>query len=169
MAATLALGWAVGHGSTTLDSRFSRDIHGILGEQPRWLLAFTSGWLVLVVLLGCLVVTLRRRQWALAGAVLVCPIVATAAAEALKRIFDRHNGGYLEYPSGHTAQLVAVLGMMVVVAGVRVWAVTLATVVSALGMLGLVACGYHFLTDTIGAAILATALVGGTARLTSAL
>jgi membrane-associated phospholipid phosphatase len=42
-------------------------------------------------------------------------------------------------------------------------------VVSLLGMLGLVACGYHFFTDTIGAAMLATAVVCGTARLTSAL
>lgn len=171
--ATLALGWAVGGGSTTVDSWFSRTTHSILGQQPRWLLVFTSGWLVLAVLVGCLAVTLRRRQWALAAAVVGCPFVVTAATEALKRLFDRRNGSYLEYPSGHTALLVAVLGMMVVVAHscrtARRWVLTLATAVSALGMLGLVACGYHFLTDTIGAAMLATALVCGAARLTSAL
>ncbi len=170
--ATLALGWAVGRGATPLDSWFSRGTHDIIGAQPRWLLVFTSGWLVLAVLVPCLIVTLHRRQWTLAAAVLVCPLAVTAVNAALKHLFDRRNGPYLEYPSGHTALLVSVLAMMVVVAGstaARRWALTLATVLSLLGMLGLVACGYHFLTDTVGAAMLATALVCGAARLTSAL
>lgn len=166
---TLALGWAVGRGSTTLDSWFGRAAETILGGQPRWLLTFTSGWLVRAVLVWSLVITLRKRQWVLATAVLACPVAVTAATQALKHLFDRRNGSYLEYPSGHTALLVAVLGMMVVVAAGRSWAVTVATAVSALGMLGLVACGYHFLTDTVGAAMFASALVCGTARLTSAL
>jgi membrane-associated phospholipid phosphatase len=167
------LGATVGRGSTPLDSWFSRSIRDVLGSQPRWLLIFTSGWLVLAVLVACVTVALHRRQWPLAVAVLACPVVVTAATAALKRIFDRRNGLYLEYPSGHTALLVAVLGMMVVVTyackKARLWALAVATVLSLLGMLGLVACGYHFLTDTLGAAMLATALVCGTARLTSAL
>jgi membrane-associated phospholipid phosphatase len=171
--ATLALGWAVGRGSTTLDSWFSSSIRDVFGSQPRWLLTFTSGWLMLAVLVACLTVTLHRRQWALTAAVLACPVVVTVANAALKRIFDRRNGLYLEYPSGHTALLVAVLGMLVLVAHAcgkaRLWALAVATVLSLLGMLGLVACGYHFLTDTLGAAMLATAVVCGTARLTSAL
>nr|WP_234898734.1 phosphatase PAP2 family protein [Mycolicibacter kumamotonensis] len=162
------MGWAVGRGSTTLDSWFDQRLRDVTGAQPRWLLAFTSGWLVLAVLAGCLVVTLLRRQWALAVAVLVCPFAVTAVSQALKYLFDRRNGPYLEYPSGHTTLLVAVLGMMVVVAARR-WAVVLATLLSLLGMLGLVACGYHFLTDTLGAAMLATAAVCAAARLTSAL
>ncbi|WP_067969468.1 phosphatase PAP2 family protein [Mycolicibacter icosiumassiliensis] len=169
MLATLALGWAVGRGSTPVDSWFSRATFTLIGEQPRWLLVFTSGWLVLAVTVACLVVALSRRQWALAAAVLACPFAVTAATMALKHLFDRRNGPYLEYPSGHTALLVAVLGMMVVVAASRVWALAAAALVSLLGMLGLVACGYHYLTDTVGAAMLATALVCGTARLTSAL
>lgn len=169
MLATLALGWAVGRGSTPVDSWFSRATFTLIGEQPRWLLVFTSGWLVLAVTVACLVVALSRRQWALAAAVLACPFAVTAATMVLKHLFDRRNGPYLEYPSGHTALLVAVLGMMVVVAASRVWALAAAALVSLLGMLGLVACGYHYLTDTVGAAMLATALVCGTARLTSAL
>ncbi len=165
----MALGWAVGRGSTPVDSWFSRATFTLIGEQPRWLLVFTSGWLVLAVTVACLVVALSRRQWALAAAVLACPFAVTAATMALKHLFDRRNGPYLEYPSGHTALLVAVLGMMVVVAASRVWALAAAALVSLLGMLGLVACGYHYLTDTVGAAMLATALVCGTARLTSAL
>lgn len=168
MLATLALGWAVGRGSTPIDNWFSRATSTLIGEQPRWLLIFTSGWLVLAVTVACLVVALGRRQWALAAAVLACPFAVTAITMGLKHLFDRRNGPYLEYPSGHTALLVAVLGMMVVVVA-RLWALTAATLVSLLGMLGLVACGYHYVTDTVGAAMLATALVCGTARLTSAL
>ncbi|MEB3022024.1 phosphatase PAP2 family protein [[Mycobacterium] crassicus] len=167
--ATLILGWAVGRGSTTFDSWFSRNIHDVLGEQPRWLLIFTSGWLVLAVLVACLAVTLRRRQWALAAAVLAVPFLVTTVSQGLKVLFDRRNGPYLEYPSGHTALLVAALGMMVVVAAARLWTLGLAMMLSGLGMLGLVACGYHYLTDTIGAAMLATSLVCAAARLTSAL
>lgn len=170
--ATLALGWAVGRGSTPIDDWFSRATLTLVGGQPRWLLIFTSGWLVLAVTLACLVVALSRRQWALAAAVLACPFAVTVATMALKSLFDRRNGPYLEYPSGHTALLVAVLGMMVVVAGstlARGWALAGATLVCLLGMVGLVACGYHFFTDTVGGAMLATALVCGTARLTSAL
>lgn len=167
MLATLLLGWLVGHGSTPVDSWFSRNTRDVLGPQPRWLLIFTSNWLMLAVLLGCLIVTVRRRQWLLSAAVLACPVVVTAANAGLKHLFDRRNGPYLEYPSGHTALLVTVLGMMVVVAAARLWALTLASVLCLLGALGLVACGYHFLTDTVGAALLATALVCGAARLTS--
>lgn len=168
MLATLALGAAVGRGSTGLDSWFSRNTQAVLGEQPRWLLAFTSGWLLLTVSVACLTVALYWRQWALAVGVLACPFAATAATVALKHFFERRNGPYLEYPSGHTVLLVTVLGMMVVVAAAHRWVVTLAAVLSLLGMVGLVACGYHFFTDTVGAAMLATALVCGTARLTSA-
>ena len=168
----LALGWAVGRNSTALDTWFSRGAHNVLGEQPRWLLIFTSGWLVLAVTAVSLTVALFRRQWLLAVAVVIVPVVATAAGQSLKHLFGRHNGPYLEYPSGHTALLVSTLGMLVVTAGVgmaRQWALGLAVLVSLLGMLGLVACGYHYLTDTVGAAMLATALVSTAARLTSAL
>lgn len=167
--ATLALGGAVGHGATAVDGWFSRGTHAVIGGEPRWLLIFTSGWLALAVLVACLAVTLRRRQWPLAAAVLTVPFVVTATGQALKHLFDRRNGPYLAYPSGHTALLVAVLGMMVVVAAAQLWALWLATVLSLLGMLGLVACGYHYVTDTVGAAMLATALVCAAARLTSAL
>ncbi|BBZ23048.1 hypothetical protein MHIB_14660 [Mycolicibacter hiberniae] len=166
--ATLALGAAVGRGSTPFDSWFSRATGALLGAQPRWMLVFTSGWLLLAVSVASVAVALYRRHWVLAAAVLACPLAATAVTAALKHVFDRRNGPYLEYPSGHTALLVSVLGMMVVVAAARQWALLTAAAVSLLGMLGLVACGYHFFTDTVGAAMLATALVGATARLTSA-
>jgi membrane-associated phospholipid phosphatase len=160
----LLLGWAVGKGSTPVDDGFSRYAHEVLGANPRWLLIFTDWWLLGPVLAACVAVALYRRRWWLAVAVLACPFLAIALAQAFKRLFGRHNGAYLEYPSGHTTLVVSVLGMVVVVAGARLWAVAVAIVVSLLGMLGLVACGYHYLTDTIGALLLATALVGVAAR-----
>ena len=66
---------------------------------------------------------------------LVCPLVTIEIGEAFKRLFDRRNGDYLEYPSGHTALVVAVLGMVALVARGRVWAVIVAVVVSTLGIL----------------------------------
>lgn len=163
--AMLFLGWAVGKGSTPLDNGFSRDVHDMVGQHPGWLLIFTDWWLLGPVLAACVAVPLYRRRWRAAVTVLLCPFVAIEIAEAFKRLFERHNGDYLEYPSGHMTLVVAVLGMVVVVAGGRLWAVIVAVVVSTLGMLGLVACGYHYFTDTIGAVLLATALVSIAARL----
>lgn len=159
----------MGTGSTPVDDWFDRGIHDIVGGQARWLLAFTSDPLVLAVLGGCVAVTAAGRQWALTLAVLAAPALAVAASQWLKELFDRRNGPYLEYPSGHTTLLVTVLGMAVVVAAARVWAWAAAVTLGLLGALGLVACGYHYLTDTVGAALLGSALVCAAARLTSAL
>lgn len=155
----LALGAAVGHGSTVVDDRFGRMITALVGENPRWLLVFTNEWLLAAVLVGCLAVAAHRRRWQLAVLVAALPVVAIATTAVLKPWFDRRNGPYLEYPSGHSTLVVVVLGMMVVVADGRRWALAVATAGSLLGMLGLVGCGYHYLTDTVGAALLGSALV----------
>lgn len=162
--AMLLLGWAVGKGSTPVDDGFARYAHDVVGDNPRWLLAFTDWWLLGPVLAVCLAVALYRRRWRLALAVLVCPFATIAIDQLLKPWFDRHNGDYLEYPSGHTALVVSVLGMVVLVSGGQLWALAVAVVGSLLGMLGLIACGYHYLTDTIGALLLASALLGIAAR-----
>ncbi|MEZ0364541.1 phosphatase PAP2 family protein [Mycobacterium sp. pUA109] len=168
VAAMLLLGWAVGTGSTSVDDGFARYTHDVVGTQPRWLLAFTDWWLLGPVLTACVAAALYRRRWRLAAVVLVCPFATIAIDQALKRWFDRHNGTYLEYPSGHTALVVSVLGMVVLVTGGRRWAVAVAAVGSALGALGLIACGYHYLTDTIGAVLLASAMVCLAARVAGA-
>lgn len=155
----LALGWAVGSGSTPVDTWFAENLRAVVGTNPRWLLAFTSWWLVSAVLVACLAVTVCRREWHLAVAVAASPLVANAINSGLKQLFERRNGRYLEYPSGHTTLLVVALGMLVVVSADRRWVVAIAAAVSLLGMLGLVGCGYHYFTDTIGAALLASALV----------
>lgn len=155
LTAMLLLGWAVGKGSTPLDEAVGRHLH----DTPRVLLLATSWALLGPVLAGCVAVAAYRRRWRWAATVLICPLVTIGCAQGLKRVFDRRNGPYLEYPSGHTALMVAVLALAVVVAGGRLWAVLVAVVWSVLGACGLIGAVYHYLTDTIGAALLATALV----------
>lgn len=163
--AMLLLGWMVGNGSTLVDDEFLQVAHDMVGQRPNWLLIFTDWWLLGLVLGICIGVALYRRQWRLALVVAACPFAAIGINAAFKRVFVRHNGPYLEYPSGHTTLVVVVMGMLVLVAGCRLWAVTVAVVISLLGILGLIVCGYHYLTDTIGAVLLTTALVCIAARL----
>jgi hypothetical protein len=156
--AMLVLGLLVGKSSTPIDIWFTRDADRTVGPSVYWLLIFTDRWFLVPVLAACLVVALYRRRWRLAVVILACPLVAISIVWVLKPLFDREKGGTLAYPSGHTTQMVTIMGMVVLIAGGRLWAVLVAVIASLLGMFGL-ACTYHFLTDTIGAAMFATAMV----------
>jgi hypothetical protein len=156
--AMLVLGLLVGKSSTPIDIWFTRDADRAVGPSAYWLLIFTDWWFLVPVLAACLVVALYRRRWRLAVVILACPLVAISIVWVLKPLFDREKGGTLAYPSGHTTQMVTIMGMVVLIAGGRLWAVLVAVIASLLGMFGL-ACTYHFLTDTIGAAMFATAMV----------
>ncbi|MUM18498.1 phosphatase PAP2 family protein [Mycobacterium sp. CBMA271] len=157
--AMLVLGFAVGKGSTPFDLWFFQATQRVFGVQPRWLLIFTSWELLGPILLACVGFELYRRQWRIAAVVLVCPFVANWTTQATKMLVGREKGGYLAYPSGHTTFVVAVMGMLVLVAGGALWAYIVAGIISTLGLLGQVACGYHYLTDTIGAVLVTTAVV----------
>jgi membrane-associated phospholipid phosphatase len=161
--AMLALGLVVGKSSTPIDDWFSRDVDHAVGAYVHWLLIFTEWWLLAPVLAACLVVALYRRRWRLAVVILACPLAAIEITWVLKRIFDRVKDGGVAYPSGHTTLIVTIMGMVVLLAGGRLWALLAAVTVSLLGMFGL-ACTYHYLTDTIGAAMFATAMVCVAAR-----
>jgi hypothetical protein len=161
--AMLMLGLLVGKHSTPIDDWFLRDAGHAVGASVRWLLIFTDWWLLDPVLAACLGVALYQRRWRLAAIILACPLAAIAIVLLLKPIFDRDKGGALVYPSGHTTLMVTILGMVVLTAGCRLWAVLAAVTASLLGMVGL-ALTYHFLTDTIGAAMFATAMVCIAAR-----
>ena len=161
--AALALGLVVGKGPTPVDTWFSKKAHGVVGAHPGWFLVFTDRWLLVPVLAATVAAALLRRQWRLAAVTLICPFTAILITEVLKRMFERQKGGALAYPSGHMTVVVAVMGMLVLVAGGRLLAVTAAVVVSLLSMVGL-ACTYHYLTDTIGAALVSTAMVCVAAR-----
>jgi membrane-associated phospholipid phosphatase len=154
VAAMLLFGWAVGTGSTSVDDWFHRYAHG----PARRLLFFTDPRVLAVLLACCLVVALGQRRWRLAVATVLSPPIAVALAQLLKRLFGRENGGALAYPSGHTTTMVVVMGMVVLVARVALWAVLIAVAYCLLGMIGQ-AVTYHYFTDTVGALLLGTAIV----------
>ena len=148
------LGWAVGRGSTPVDDWFHRYGH----RSAHLLLFFTDPVLLAAVVVATLAVALSRRQWRLAIATAVCPLLAMALARLLKPLFGRQRGDAFAYPSGHTTTLVVVMGMAVLVAGAALWAVLAAVAYSLLGLLGQ-AVSYHYFTDAIGAVLLGTAIV----------
>jgi hypothetical protein len=165
--AMLVLGLLVGKHSTPIDDWFLRDAGHAVGASVRWLLIFTEWWLLVPLLAACLGVALFRRRWRLAAVIPACPLAAIEIVWLLKPIFGREKVGALAYPSGHTTLMVTILGMAVLTAGCRLWAVLAAVTASLLGMFGL-ALTYHFLTDTIGAAMFATAIVCIAARVARA-
>jgi len=159
LAAMVLLGGAVRHGTTPIDAWF-----GHLGRElgrplRRAFLYFTEPWLVAGVLLAVIAMALYRGQRWFALAAAISPPVAVLLAQAFKRIFGRYRGDALAYPSGHTAFLVATLCLLVVAAGFALWAVAAAALLGLLGMFGQ-AITHHYFTDTVGAALLATSVVG---------
>jgi hypothetical protein len=156
--AMLALGWQVGKRSTPIDDGFTHYAQHVVGKYPSWLLAVTNWWLLTPVLAACVAAALYRRQWRLGAVILLTPFAAMEITEAFKLLFERYKQGYLAYPSGHMTVVVAVMGMVVLVAGGRLWAATIAVVVSLLAMIGL-SCTFHYFTDTIGAVLITTAIV----------
>lgn len=151
------VGVAVGKGSTTVDDAFQQA--GRAGEPyTGWLLFFTDPRVLGVLWVGATAWALWQRRWWLAAAVAVAPVVSTEFERLCKQLFGRHKGHTLSYPSGHTALMVTVVGMVVVVAGAVLWSRVLAGVFAVLGMLGQ-AFTYHYFTDTVGALFFASALV----------
>ena len=147
------LGFGVRHGSTPLDDWFHQH-----GRHVRFLMYLANPWLLASVVLATLAVALYRRQYRLAIATAVCPLVAIGLGWLLKPLFGRERHGTLAYPSGHTATLVVVMGMMVLVAGAAFWAVLVAVMYCVLGVVG-VGVSFHYFTDTVGGLLLGTAIV----------
>jgi len=128
------------------------------GRHVRHLTFLANPWLLASVVLATLVVTLYRRQYRLAVAAAVCPLLAMGLARLLKPVFGRERGLAYAYPSGHTATFVVVMGMVVLVAGAALWSVLVAVVYCLLAILG-VGVSFHYFTDTVGGLLLGTAIV----------
>lgn len=149
----VALGLAVGRGSTPMDDWFHQH-----GRDIRFLTLLVSPWVLATVVIGCVAVALYQRRYRLAIATALCPLLAMVLARALKPLFGRLRGPGFAYPSGHTATLVAVMGMVVLVAGAGLWVVCVVVAYCLLGMLG-VGVSFHYFTDTVGGLLLGTSIV----------
>jgi len=158
--AMIVLGLAIGPEATPLD-RWFWDVSGqVLGRHPLWMLLFNRVWVLVPLLLLAIGIAARRRQWRLAVVVALCPVISIAGARLLKQLFDRPwPGDSLAYPSGHTTVAITVAGMLVLVIGVRVWTLALATIGAMLPSIGMASNHFHFITDIIGATFYATAMV----------
>ncbi len=153
VAATFALGWAVGTRSTPLDDWFHR-----FGHTPaRALLFLTDPWLLTVLLVFGVAVALCAGRRRLAAVMVVAPLVGIVLVQLLKRVFGRYKGPSLAYPSGHTATAVIVVGMLVLLAGAAWWAVLVGAIFVMLAMIGQ-GVTYHYFTDTVGAVLLGVAV-----------
>jgi membrane-associated phospholipid phosphatase len=148
------LGWAVGTGSTPIDDWFQRARGSVLG----WLLFFTDQRTVAVILIGILAFAMYRRRWLLAALVVVTPVAGVWLSRVFKDWFGREKGGAVAYPSGHTTLMVVALGMVILVAGTRLYVVLTTIVWALLGMVGQ-AVTYHYFTDAVGGLLLGSSLV----------
>jgi membrane-associated phospholipid phosphatase len=161
-AAMLVLGWAVRGGPIGIDRWFQHLRHG----PAQWLLVFTDPRVLALMWLAVMAVAVYRRRWRLVAATAVSPAVALVLEQLLKRLFGREKGavsGSLAYPSGHTTVMVVVVGMVFLLVGAGLWALCGAVVYCLLGMIGQGAT-YHYITDTVGALLLGTAIVCVAAR-----
>jgi membrane-associated phospholipid phosphatase len=149
----VVLGLAVRHGSTSLDDWFHQH-----GRHVLFLTYLVNPWVLASVVLATIAVALYRGRYRLAIATALCPLLSMGLARVLKPVFGREKGPEYAYPSGHTATLVVVMGMVVLAAGAALWAVLIAAAYCVLGMLG-VGVSFHYFTDTVGGLLLGTSIV----------
>ncbi len=153
------LGLVVGHGSTAFDDWALRVMQRVFGPDPHWMLYFSWALPMMVILGIAVLIALVRRRWRLAAVVALCPVLSVIATRLLKPLFGRYKGDALAYPSGHTTVVITVMAMLVLAAGVSVWLLVVAGVITAIGGLSMAATDLHYLTDNIGAVFLASATV----------
>lgn len=178
VATTLAVHYSGGVAAGRLDGWAKTEVQSLLPQpgSAALLIDLVGEPLVTGVLAGVLAATclvLRRRRLTLVA--IASPVLAALTVMALKPVTGRTiHGGYLAYPSGHTAAatalalVVALLAADVLRAG-RVPGMLL--VLAAVGTSGVtmawsqVALGAHYPTDTLGGFCTAMVIVPGTAAL----
>ncbi|MGV0740095.1 phosphatase PAP2 family protein [Mycobacterium syngnathidarum] len=157
LAAMVLLGWAV-HGAPLPVDDWFQALGTDMGPRRAIFLLFTKPPLVAAALLIGIVVAVRQHRKRLAVAMVVSPILAITVVRLIKPVFGREKEGALAYPSGHTTFLVTVTGLLVLVAGLRLWALAVAVCVVLLGTFGL-SMTFHYFTDTVGGVLLGTSVV----------
>ena len=150
----LVLGWLVRTGPTALDDWFLG-----YGQSPaHWLWLVAKPRVLVIMFVVVLMVALYRKWWRLAAVTVLAPPVAIVLVKVLKGLIGREKGGGLAYPSGHVTTLVIAMGLLVVLAGGAWWAALVAVAATLLGMVG-VGVTFHYFTDTVGGALLGSAIV----------
>ncbi len=134
-------------------------------DGHRWLardLADLGGTAAFVALSAVVTVGwLARRHWRGALLTLVAPISAVCLVEyVLKPLVHRPATHYLAFPSGHTTSIAAIASAFVLAltahrvpwrpTGRALLACVAAAALPAAAAIGLIAAGYHYVTDTIG-------------------
>jgi membrane-associated phospholipid phosphatase len=155
----VVLGLVVGHGATAFDDWSLRVMQRVLGPDPVWMLYFSWALPMMVILAVAVLIALVRRKWRLAVVVALCPLLSVIATRLLKPLFGRYKGDALAYPSGHTTVVITVMAMLVLAAGVSLWLLLVAGLVTVIGGLSMAATDLHYLTDNIGSMFLASATV----------
>lgn len=158
------LGWAVHGAPISIDDWF-QELGRDMGARRDVFLLFTKPPLVTAALLIGIVVAVRQQRKRLAVAMVVSPLLAITIVRLIKPLFGREKEGALAYPSGHTTFLVTVTGLLLLVAGMRLWALAAAVCVVLLGIFGL-SMTFHYFTDTVGGILLGTSVVCVAAILT---
>ena len=148
------LGLGVRDGATPVDGFFQ---HG-RGGPLAWLLIFTDPRTANAVMVAAVLAAAYRRVWALIPLIVVLPFAAAWASRALKPMFGRFKEEGLAYPSGHTAVMVVVLGMLILAVGVRRWLLWAVVAFALLGIVGQ-SVTYHYFTDALGSVLLGTSAV----------
>ncbi|MEX7473318.1 PA-phosphatase [Mycobacterium adipatum] len=155
----VVLGIVVGPGPTAFDDAALRILQRVFGPEPHWMLYFSWALPMMVTLAVAVLIALVRRRWRLAMVVALCPVLSVVIVRLLKPLFGRYKGDALAYPGGHTNVVITVMAMLVLAAGVSLWLMLVAGVVTVIGALSMAATDLHFLTDNIGAALFASAMV----------
>lgn len=156
----VVLGLMVRHGEPAVDQWFTVVSRALLGPQPLWMLALNRVWFLVTLLALAVIIAAWRRQWRLAMVAGSCPVVSIAGARLLKVLFGRPwSTDELAYPSGHTTVAITVFAMLVLVIGIRVWTVSVATVAALLPSIGMASNNFHYFTDIIGGILYATSMV----------
>lgn len=153
--AVVVIGLAVGRGHTPLDTA----VAGWLGGPSPLVDALTLAThpALMLALIAAIAAATARTRPRIALLAVVGPAVAVALNTwVLKPAFDRVYDDHLAYPSGHTTTLAAILAVVVIA-----WPRTLAAAVPAVLVAGaaIVAAGYHYATDILGAVLWGPAAV----------
>jgi membrane-associated phospholipid phosphatase len=177
LGAVLAIGLGLAvhhHGATRFDNwAFVRLFIHIGPHGAKELLIFSEPVLTVGTCLLVAVTAALQRQWDLAVLGALGPLVAELVTELVgKPLFARvygfaHNHEVTgSYPSGHETGVASAAVLLLIVVGrsrlrtvAKAWLAVVLAVWVLLGALGLTRNFYHYLTDTIGAIGVSTAVV----------